>query len=896
MSQLKGAVCLLVTALGLWCPHALGADLYVCDAPAEGNAAAPTVVRPGEACPTGLSHGTALAIDFKLTAPTPLVLQVDYASSSDLFNLPDDLEVYINEGAVPSVILDGVPYGQRDDAGFSLAIPAEGLRQGQNSLELSMRRVDFPGVSVKIKSLRLSTGPGDSLAQQRLADARRRMTQQAQDAVSTLEALDAALTSAPYRVAVEHSLHKLFQDELLLVRQECQAAAGGLPWSLRRSRLVGDFLPSLLRTGERWTPGRGAESMPPALVLEAARNERESAQIVIVPCTRDLSQVKVSSTDIVGPEGAVISSENVDLRIVGYVETKPPRYDQERIGWWPDVLLPNFPVDCRMGEVQPVWITVYVPRATPPGDYEGKVRVAPAGQQAVDVPLRVHVWGFQLPDEPFLQTAVDLSSLWVLRFYHQHPEANANGRGDEEIYRNFLRSHLDHRMSTFMPGEGFIKKVTGESGDEKTDWGAYDRLMEFAFEHGQTRFSATTVFRDQLTEVEAQKKQIGLMAHLVQKGWFDRAYFYPIDEHHGDIPLIYSMAKRMLPGVRNLTTTTHNEALEPVIDIFVPRTVNDWPAYVERDTPRKLKALGKEYWVYTSGFPYPPVWPQVYVDCPAVDQRIIPWTCARWGMRGYEKVPITSWYHMEDVRMDYRQVRTPWDVNPGVYGNSNGEILMTYCGPDAQMMPSIRQEILRDAIDDYDYFMILGDYAGRLAGLSGGASRELEEATAALDLSDMIPLPYQFPRRPYVEQLLQRRRELARAIESAKKILQVSEDPAPTVPPTWRRGSVWCAATQPNINNLSPALVEFTLVNQSSEDLAGTLAAFGPHGWKLNPDRWEGFELGKGELRRLEMQVLLDEGQNVAEGEQKITFSLGAAGRAETFEATLRGTTKQTRD
>jgi hypothetical protein len=352
---------------------------------------------------------------------------------------------------------------------------------------------------------------------------------------------------------------------------------------------------------------------------------------------------------------------------------------------------------------------------------------------------------------------------------------------------------------------------------------------------------------------------------------------------------MYALAKRLLPGVRTLTTTTHRADLETVLDIFVPRTGDDWAAYASRGVPERLQHAGKEYWVYTSGFPAPPVWPQVYVDCPAIDHRIIPWTCARWGMTGYLKVPLTSWYHVEDKRMDYQTVRTPWDVNPGIYGDSNGEILMLYCGPKGQMLPSVRLAVLRDGIEDYDYHTILSRLAEQLRkSPSQEAQTVLKESERLLDLSDLVVKPYQFPRQPYVEKLFERRRAMARAIEAAKMAVQAKTDPVPAPPPSWRAGPLWCAAVQAMVNNVRPSPVTITVVNQSGDPFAGVLKASGPRGWRLQPDSWN-LDLAKGGLQRIRTEVILDEDAEVLAAQSLITLSAHADQGVQEFKVSVSG-------
>lgn len=894
-ARLGRDVTIISLAFALLIPCLEAADLYVCDSPKKGRVGSPTIVKPGEDCPSELGWRSELAIDVELDAPVDLQLEVVFAGTTDHFGLPRDLELIVSPGASAeqqrhSVFFDAAPYGEGENEKLLTLIPARWLAKGRNQIALSLRQVDFPGVTFRLSSARLSTDPIEEVARRDFDAALGAAKKQREKAEAIERKLREELTSAPYRVAVEHSLHKLFQDEVGLVLRECQDAVRGRPWSLRRSHLVGNFLPSLLGSAKQ----AGSSEVPtqkPELILAACRNERESGQVVVVPCAADLHRVDVRCSDLRGPDGSSITADNVEIRVVGYVNTKPPRYDHEYLGWWPDVLLPNFPVNVFVGQVQPVWVTVYVPPGARPGDYVGAVRVTPTNQEPIEIPLKLHVWDFELPREPFLQTAVELYTGWIWRFYQQHPESNEDGLPPMEIYLNFLRSMLEHRLSPYSLGKdpGLIAAKI-EGGRRTWDYSRFDRAMEFAMSHGLTRFAAGQAADNSLALVERQEETIDLYAHLIQKGWYDRAYYYGIDEGYGDIPRIYALAKRLLPGVRTLTTTTHrDEKLEDVLDIYVPRTVDDWGAYYSRGVPERLKQMGKEYWVYTSGFPPPPVWPQVYVDCPAIDHRIIPWTCARWGLTGYLKVPLTSWYHMEREKMNYQNVRTAWDVNPGIYGDSNGEILMLYCGPNGQMMPSLRLAVLRDGVDDYDYHTILSRYADRLRAVPAEKGRDvLQQAEAALDLSSLIIKPFQFPRRPYVEKLFAHRRCMAEAIVAAKQALGAKEDPTPPPPPSWRRGPLWCAAVQTVVNNVRPEPVTLALVNQSGGAFSASLRASGPKGWRLEPDSWD-LEFEKGGLRRIHTTVVLDENAEVSEGESDLVVSARAGSNVSEFKVPIIG-------
>ena len=67
---------------------------------------------------------------------------------------------------------------------------------------------------------------------------------------------------------------------------------------------------------------------------------------------------------------------------------------------------PGVPVS--FGAVQPVWVTVTVPADARPGEYEGKLTLSATDEQPVDVPVRLTVCGFKLPDPRDYVTWVDI--------------------------------------------------------------------------------------------------------------------------------------------------------------------------------------------------------------------------------------------------------------------------------------------------------------------------------------------------------------------------------------------------------------------------------------------------------------------------------------------------------
>ena len=60
------------------------------------------------------------------------------------------------------------------------------------------------------------------------------------------------------------------------------------------------------------------------------------------------------------------------------------------------------------GAVAPIWVTANVPAGTKAGDYEGKLSISCEGQKPVDVPIKVTVAGWTLPDPGKYKTWVEI--------------------------------------------------------------------------------------------------------------------------------------------------------------------------------------------------------------------------------------------------------------------------------------------------------------------------------------------------------------------------------------------------------------------------------------------------------------------------------------------------------
>lgn len=180
-------------------------------------------------------------------------------------------------------------------------------------------------------------------------------------------------------------------------------------------------VPSLVRVGQLDLPRGSAQAE-----LYAARGECESFQVVIRAPSRKLTNVNVSAVDLVAPNGGLIPRSNLELYREQYVQVVRGSEDHggsnrpRGPGWYPDGLIPfvdtatqqpvdrarlrAVPFNLATGRNQPIWVDVCIPRDAAPGQYRGDLTVT-SDQGATPVSILMHVWNFELPLKPSLQTA-----------------------------------------------------------------------------------------------------------------------------------------------------------------------------------------------------------------------------------------------------------------------------------------------------------------------------------------------------------------------------------------------------------------------------------------------------------------------------------------------------------
>ena len=177
-----------------------------------------------------------------------------------------------------------------------------------------------------------------------------------------------------------------------------------------------------------------------AIVIRAARDEAEAAQMVMCP-DRPLTNVRVQVSDLQGPGSSVIESASVDLLRVAYVHVTHPTDDSSTAGYWPDPLPPwQDGVILPAHKNQPVWIRVHVPRDISAGLYQGVLQIQGDDFKAA-VPLHVVVYDFTLPEQMTCVTAFGFSPETVFQ-YQNLQDIEQRRAVLDKYWANFSAHHI----------------------------------------------------------------------------------------------------------------------------------------------------------------------------------------------------------------------------------------------------------------------------------------------------------------------------------------------------------------------------------------------------------------------------------------------------------------------
>jgi hypothetical protein len=470
-------------------------------------------------------------------------------------------------------------------------------------------------------------------------------------------------------------------------------------------------------------------------MLSAARNEVEACQLVL-RSEDAIKNVAVSVSPLCHSEGN--GTLTPSLFKVEYIAVKKEKIPH------PDPLPPlKGSFDLQPKQAQPVWISIRVPKDAAPGIYRGTVKVA-TGTWKKELPLSLRVWNFTLPDAPACGTAFGIGPNHIAE---QHgvkldsPEARTLNRK----YYEFL---LDHRISPYdIPVDLMSKEAVPYLNDPRM-----------------------TSFR--IPYVEKDDDQKALVQRLLDGGWFAKGYFYVVDEPaskaaYDQFIAVTDRLRKIEPRFRIVAPFWSNPDFDAKLksrDLMLGR-IGIWCPHLDylesepgfRKFLQDRKKAGETVWWYVCNNPREP-FNNFHIDMPAMLQRTLPWQQKRENLEGLLYWDVNYW--------EKKFVGDPWEnmdtLGTGYYGDGSLVYPGNRVGVDGPVS-SVRLEVFRDGLEDYDYLAL----ADRLLGPEA-AKAFVARITRSLTDYERDPL-----------KLEQVRRELGDAIEAAASQSQKTETRIP---------------------------------------------------------------------------------------------------------------------
>jgi hypothetical protein len=460
--------------------------------------------------------------------------------------------------------------------------------------------------------------------------------------------------------------------------------------------------------------------------LVMARNERESFQVAFRGNGKaPVTGIRVTPEDLIRTDGAGrIPATDISVYNQRFLDIQIPSHYEGPTGRWPDALPPHEAFSVEPDQTAPVWLTVRTTADTAPGTYRGTVLLTASDRDPVELTLEVEVLDFGLPKTPLLKTDFGVR-------LQNSDQADA-----------YLQNAAAHRVTLRgLPDYTFPRETSNYEGALR----AFDATWQTLEEAGTTSVAVPPTlleFPDQLRAANT----------YVKENLLGRAY----------VPLSYEPEPPA--WTRLMDTITQWQDLAPDIDIavptrglrpFIPPVLDRWTVHAQIfDTTNNKVVLdrigeGGEVWWYVDHTP-PRPYGNLFVDFAAIEHRILFWQAWALGVRGLHHWSVNA---LPDDQDPYESLLNTTPVN--------GDGFLLYPGPRGPVN-SLRWEVIRDGIEDYDYLAIFNDLRRRLLAEPGHEAL-LQRAARVYNLETLVPDLVRYTRDPDV--LYAKREALGRMIE-----------------------------------------------------------------------------------------------------------------------------------
>ncbi|SHI64439.1 protein of unknown function [Desulfatibacillum alkenivorans DSM 16219] len=520
--------------------------------------------------------------------------------------------------------------------------------------------------------------------------------------------------------------------------------------------------------------GAPPEETGSQILVYAAKNEFEPFQIVVNPASSGAVQVTI------GDFGTGVTAE---LYQVKYVNIETVSDNLGRTGDYPDPLWPlenGANVNLTAGENTAFWISLNLSGAAAAGDHLGSVTIG-----GTSIPVNLHVFNFSVPEELHVKSQMNFSHNAVLQKY------SVSGTGDNYwMYVDMMKQFfIDHRLTSKSPlWSGGLTSSGGASyinyncdtqalSDPWDIWGfekpAKKYLDGIGFEEGELfnggvgfpSFMAITFQNNDSSQDQRPSTFCGssrsvndwytannpdsvyntkwkdymyaTQEYLRGLGYLDRAYYYMANEPQDDedYKAVAWYANLLKSAASDLKLMVSEEPKEEIynneafpgakIDIWLP-VLNNYDPDVSHDREKNHQ---EETWVYFLHGTRPPYYNPITLDHPGIESKFTGWLLWKYRIRGIAYYSLNNWS------------QNPW-TSPMTDGH-NGDTFMfyppsednsaiDYGANNHRLVPSIRLELMRDSLEDYEYLYLLNGGANPVVDVVNDSDAQADKIISSL--------------------------------------------------------------------------------------------------------------------------------------------------------------------
>ncbi len=524
---------------------------------------------------------------------------------------------------------------------------------------------------------------------------------------------------------------------------------------------------------------------PPAkakkrITLQAAGNEVASFQVGISGTSHKMKSFEVVATDMVSSSGKIIPKDKIDVLYAGYVPvpwnspgSSPDDLEKTAPCFFPDPLFPptwrGYQVRGTFPGAAGAWIRVHIGASLPAGKYHGKIKVI-ISEKTKTIGFTIEVLPFHLPENSHF-----LMSNWFIAgsVLHLHNLTLFTGEFWKvvEIYAKNLSSHRQNVILTPLfaisyrqpknndeIGGQLINILEKSPGKYLFDYENFDKWVNIFFKNGFKIIEGSHLAGGSVNPATIILKKYGkifpekytfsstlskgyrnfikqflssLRQHLIEKGWIDKFCMHISDEPSGEQLKPYTSLTKLVK-----TIAPEFKLMDALADLpFVKKLYYPVPLInkFEQVLAESEEALKKNIWFYYCCVPGGK-WPNRFMDYNLIRVRIFTWLAFKYKAKGFLHWGLNYWnwhppFHREGPY-------NPYDNTTGgslQAGDSHVLYPPPMPGRSHEPVDSIRWEIIRKAMEDYEYLYLLRDLLKKeqiplkLKEQGEGLMKELEE-------------------------------------------------------------------------------------------------------------------------------------------------------------------------